>query len=108
MNLRSIIHRILARAKLALVLVLRPVRRVAGRLFQVAEHDQIQAVRTETARLSSASVEAVTYLGGEIRALDRRLAELESELQAIRALLEQERVPRSEEAPAPPSGTRSA
>jgi hypothetical protein len=83
MNAKSTLKRLL-------VLVLRPFRKLAGRLLQLVERNEMHELRDETARLSSASVEAVTYLGGEVRRLDERLARLEEELAAIRGLLERE------------------
>jgi hypothetical protein len=97
MNAKSTLKRLL-------VLVLRPFRKLAGRLLQLVERDEMHELRDETARLSSASVEAVTYLGGEVRRLDERLARLEEELAAIRGLLERESPAGAREAD---SGSRS-
>lgn len=88
--------------------MLRPVRRILGRTLQVVEHDELRALRQDTASLTSASVESVTYLGGELRKVDERLARVEEELTALRRLLEalsSETEPESEEAstPAAPS-----
>jgi hypothetical protein len=64
-------------------------RRALGSLFQIVTHDQLGDLSRQTQRLSSASVESVTYLGSELRALDRRLSRMEDEIAALRALLEQ-------------------
>lgn len=80
----------------AAVTLLSWVRRVLGSVYQVVFRDQLSSISRQTERLGSASVESVTYLGGEVRALERRLAAIERELAALRALLE-----RREGSPAP-------
>jgi hypothetical protein len=72
----------------ALVSVLAAVRRVLGSIYQVVFRDRLRDIDKQTERLGSASVEAVTHLGGEVRALDQRLAAIERELAALRELLE--------------------
>ena len=72
----------------ALVSVLAAVRRVLGSIYQVVFRDRLRDIDQQTERLGSASVEAVTHLGGEVRALDQRLAAIERELAALRELLE--------------------
>ena len=74
----------------AIVTVLSWVRRVLGSVFQIVFRDQIGNISRQTERLGSASVESVTYLGGEVRALDQRLAAIERELAAVRAILERQ------------------
>ncbi len=64
-------------------------RRALGSVFQLVAHDQLGDLSRQTQRLSSASVESVTYLGSELRALDQRLSRMEDEIAALRALLEQ-------------------
>jgi hypothetical protein len=76
--------------------VLGAVRRLFASVFQVVFNDRLREISQKTDRLGSASVESVTYLGGEVRALDQRLAKIEEELRALRELLE------SREAPAAP------
>ncbi len=71
-----------------LVAVLRAIRRLLGSAYQVAFRDRLRAIDVQTERLGTASVEAMTYLGSEVRALDQRLAAIERELAALRALLE--------------------
>jgi hypothetical protein len=71
-----------------LVSVLAAVRRVLGSVYQVVFRDRLGDIDRQTARLGSASVEAVTHLGSEVRALDQRLAAIERELAALRELLE--------------------
>lgn len=92
----------------AMVAVLRWLRRVLGSVYQVVFRDQLSSIRQQTERLGAASVESVTYLGAEVRALDQRLAAIERELAALRALLERregELTEDAEEVPAqPPAG----
>jgi hypothetical protein len=88
--------------------ILGAIRRVLASVFQVVFHDRLRDLNQKTDRLGSASVESVTYLGGEVRALEARLDRIERELTAIRELLERrERSPESaedpEEIPAGPS-----
>jgi len=59
-----------------------------GSVFQLVFRDQLGDISRQTERLGSASVESVTYLGSEVRSLDDRLAAIEEELAALRALLE--------------------
>jgi hypothetical protein len=91
-----------------LAAVLGAVRRVLASIFQVVFNDRLRDISQKTDRLGAASVESVTYLGSEVRALDQRLAKIERELAAIRELLEsRERSSESsedpEEIPAGPS-----
>ena len=72
----------------ALVGLLSALRRALGTINQVVFRDRLQHIDQQTERLGSASVEAVTHLGGEVRALDNRLAAIEHELTALRELLE--------------------
>jgi hypothetical protein len=68
--------------------ILGAVRRVLASVFQVIFHDRLRDISQKTDRLGSASVESVTYLGGEVRSLEARLTQIERELAAIRQLLE--------------------
>jgi hypothetical protein len=91
-----------------LVAILGAVRRVLTSIFQIVFKDRLRDIDEKTDRLGSASVESVTYLGSEVRALDQRLARIEGELAALRQLLEsRKRSPGSaedaEEIPAGPS-----
>jgi hypothetical protein len=72
----------------ALVGLLSALRRALGTINQVVFRDRLQHIDQQTERLGSASVEAVTHLGGEVRALETRLAAIERELTALRELLE--------------------
>ena len=72
----------------ALVSVLAAVRRVLGSAYQLIFRDRLRHIDEQTERLGSASVESVTHLGSEVRALDQRLAAIERELTALRELLE--------------------
>jgi len=86
------------------------VRRVLASLFQIVFNDRLRDISQKTDRLGSASVESVTYLGGEVHALDQRLEAIERELAALRKMLESRQpgaVPESgsEQVPArPPAG----
>jgi hypothetical protein len=71
-----------------IVAILGGIRRVLAGVFQVVFKDRLSDISEKTDRLGSASVESVTYLGGEVRSLDQRLAKIESELAALRELLE--------------------
>ena len=78
--------------------ILGAVRRVLASIFQVVFNDRLRDISQKTDRLGSASVESVTYLGGEVHALDQRLAAIERELAALREMLEsREGAPGSEE-----------
>jgi hypothetical protein len=72
----------------ALVTLLSWVRRVFGSIYQVVFRDRLRHIDEQTERLGSASVESVTHLGSEVRALDARLAAIERELIALRELIE--------------------
>jgi hypothetical protein len=86
-------------------------RRAFGSFVTLVLHDQMGDLSRQTQRLSSATVESVTYVGGELRGLEERLSAIEEELAAIRSLLERrpgesgEPLEAPEEvAPGPPSG----
>jgi hypothetical protein len=70
------------------VFVLRPFRRLLGRMLQAVEQDALRQLSSETARLSAASVEAVGYMGDELRRVDEELSALRSEVAELRRLLE--------------------
>ena len=72
----------------AIVSVLAAIRRLLGTINQLIFVDRLRHIDRQTERLGSASVEAVTHLGSEVRALDKRLAAIEHELTALRELLE--------------------
>ena len=72
----------------ALVGLLSALRRALSTVNQVVFRDRLRDIDRQTERLGSASVEAVTHLGGEVRALDQRLAAIERELAALRELIE--------------------
>jgi hypothetical protein len=71
-----------------LVGLLSALRRALSTINQVVFRDRLRDIDRQTERLGSASVEAVTHLGGEVRALDQRLAAIERELAALRELIE--------------------
>jgi hypothetical protein len=72
----------------AVVAVLSWIRRVLGSVYQLIFADRLRHIDEQTERLGSASVESVTHLGSEVRALDARLAAIERELAALRELIE--------------------
>ena len=82
-------NRVTLTLRRGVVAILGAVRRVLGSIFQVVFNDRLRDISQKTDRLGSASVESVTHLGSEVRALDQRLARIEDELAAIRELLEQ-------------------
>jgi hypothetical protein len=91
-----------------LAAILGAVRRMLASVFQVVFNDRLRDISQKTDRLGSASIESVTYLGSEVRALDQRLARIEHELAALRELLEgrersSEAAQDPEEIPAGPS-----
>ena len=79
---------VLVARRLLSILVSR-MRRAFGGLTALVLHDQLGDLSRQTQRLGAASVESVTYLGGELKALDERLSRIEDELVAIRAMLDQ-------------------
>ena len=90
----------------ALAAILGALRRVLGSVYQVVFRDRLRDIDKQTERLGSASVEAVTHLGSEIRTLEVRLAAIERELAALREVIERsERADgeRGEKVPARPS-----
>jgi uncharacterized protein YlxW (UPF0749 family) len=56
------------------------------RFFQ---HDQLEAVRQETARMGSASVESVSYLRADVQRIEENVAGLRDEVAAMRKLLDE-------------------
>lgn len=86
---------ILAIKRLLSILVSR-LRRLAGSGLQLVLHDQLGDISRQTQRLGSASVESVTYLGSELRALDQRLSRIEDELAKLREVLDRPAAPSPE------------
>lgn len=100
MDTSSSQNRVALALRRALVAILGAVRRVLASIFQIVFRDRLRDIDEKTDRLGSASVESVTYLGSEVRALDQRLAKIEGELSALRELLEsREGSPESAEDP---------
>jgi hypothetical protein len=101
---------VLALKRLFAILTSR-LRRAFGSFVTLVLHDQIGDLTRQTERLGSASVESVTYVGGELQALEERLSAIEKDLAEIRALLDRSASDSAEplEAPeqvasGPPSG----
>ena len=88
MDTSSSQNRVTLALRRAVVAILGAVRRVLASIFQIVFKDRLRDIDEKTDRLGSASVESVTYLGSEVRALDQRLARIEGELAALRGLLE--------------------
>ena len=91
----------------AIVSVLAAIRRLLGTINQLIFVDRLRHIDRQTERLGSASVEAVTHLGSEVRALDARLAAIERELAALRELIERREGSSAEDEPIearPPAG----
>ena len=61
----------------ALAAILGPMRRVLGSVYQLVFRDRLRDIDQQTERLGSASVEAVTHLGSEVRTLEVRLEAIE-------------------------------
>ncbi len=70
--------------------ILTRIRRAFGVFLQLVQRDQLVELSSETRRLGAASVEASTYVGGELQAIETRLARLEEEIAAIRRALEEQ------------------
>ena len=68
-------------------------RRAFGGLLTLLLHGQLRDLSRQTQRLGAASVESITYVGGELQALDERPSRIEEELAAVRAALERSDVP---------------
>jgi hypothetical protein len=64
------------------------VRRAFGGILTLLLHGQLRDLNRQTQRLGAASVESMTYVGGELQALDERLSRIEEELAALRETLE--------------------
>ena len=90
----------------ALVSVLSWIRRVLGSVYQLIFADRLRHIDEQTERLGSASVESMTHLGSEVRALDARLAAIEKELAALRELLERRGRTSAEDDEQIPAGPR--
>lgn len=100
MDTSSSQNRVTLALRRAVVAILGVVRRALASIFQIVFKDRLRDIDEKTDRLGSASVESVTYLGSEVRALDQRLARIEGELAALRGLLEsREGSPESSEDP---------
>ena len=63
-------------------------RRAFVGVLTLLVHGQLRDLSRQTQRLGAASVESITYVGGELQALDERLSRIEEELAAVRAALE--------------------
>jgi uncharacterized coiled-coil DUF342 family protein len=81
-----------------LATVVSRLRRAFGGLLTLLLHGQLRDLNRQTQRLGAASVESITYIGGELQALDERLSRIEEELAAIRAALEESGEARRERA----------
>src|SRR3954454_5841902 len=75
-------------ARRAIAVLVSRVRKAFGGLLALVLHGQLRDLSRQTQRLGAASVESMTYVGGELQALDERLSRIEEELAALRAALE--------------------
>jgi hypothetical protein len=64
-------------------------RRVLGLGYSVIQRDLLTDLRRQTEELGAAGVESSSYVGSELRTVDRRLARVEAQLEDVRRLLEQ-------------------
>jgi hypothetical protein len=80
--------RIVLNARRLFAILVSRIRRALGILLQLAQRDQLRELSHQTQRLSSASVESVTYVGGELQTLDERLSRIEEQLAALRRAVE--------------------
>jgi hypothetical protein len=90
-------NRITVAIKHAVAIVVALARRAFGTVMHLAVHDQLADIRNQTERLSSASVESITYVGGELNRLDERLTRIEAELAALREALDRGSTPPAEQ-----------
>jgi hypothetical protein len=84
-------NRITVAIKRTVAIVVALFRRAFGAVMHLVVHDQLADIRNQTERLGSASVESITYVGGELNRLDERLTRIEDELAALREALERGR-----------------
>lgn len=82
-------------------------RRLIGNLLKFAQRDQLEELGDQTRRLGSATVESVTFVSGELRALDERLSRIEEELASLRLLLENREQDEPEESESRPDRVAS-
>ncbi|HKH22934.1 MAG TPA: hypothetical protein VKA88_04875 [Solirubrobacterales bacterium] len=103
-------NRISVAIKRTLAIVVALFRRAFGTLMHLVVHDQLADIRNQTERLGSASVESITYVGGELNRLDERLTRIEADIAALREAVDRgsgaaaESEPAGEIAPGPRSG----
>ena len=81
-------NRISVAIKRLVAIVVALFRRAFGAAMHLVVHDQLADIRNQTERLGSASVESITYVGGELNRLDERLTRIEDELAALRDAVE--------------------
>jgi DNA-binding LacI/PurR family transcriptional regulator len=81
-------NRISVAIKRTIAIVVALFRRAFGAAMHLVVHDQLADIRNQTERLGSASVESITYVGGELNRLDERLTRIEDELAALREAIE--------------------
>jgi hypothetical protein len=80
--------RISVAAKRTFAILVALFRRAFGTLMHLVVHDQLADIRNQTERLGSASVESITYVGGELNRLDERLTRIEEQLAALREVVD--------------------
>jgi hypothetical protein len=77
-------NRISVAIKRTVAIVVTLFRRAFGAALHLVAHDQLADIRHQTERLGSASVESITYVGGELNRLDERLTRIEAQLAELR------------------------
>jgi hypothetical protein len=82
-------------------------RRLIGNLIKFAQRNQLEELGDQTRRLGSATVESVTFVSGELRAMEERLSRIEEELAALRRLLEERQGDEPEESESRPDRVAS-
>jgi predicted nuclease with TOPRIM domain len=90
-------ERISVSIKRGVAIVMTLLRRGFGALMHLVVHDQLADIRNQTERLGSASVESITYVGGELNRLDERLTRIEEELAALREAIDRGSSPSPEQ-----------
>jgi hypothetical protein len=101
MDSPSLPIRILSAANRALQHLLFRLKQMLGLAAQAAQRDQLRELTDETRTLGSASAESISHVGAELREINARLAKLESEIERIAGRLDDPRLDRPSEAPAP-------
>jgi DNA-binding LacI/PurR family transcriptional regulator len=90
-------NRISVAIKRTVAIVVTLFRRAFGAALHLVAHDQLADIRNQTERLGSASVESITYVGGELNRLDERLTRIEAQLAELREAVDRGSSPAAEQ-----------